>query len=253
MKNILLMFLIMLMPIIVSAQDDEIDELPFENEPLREESLSYFVLAGGVTYDWLMINEDNLPLFPNGIHNDLKLTGPLRLSGGQGVTGIPWIKNLRVGVFGYGGSLESEIGKTTVNDVEWNEQAKLKVSMFGFSVHYAYVPSSHFAILGGVNAGWGDVIYETYTLPISHRIEYLGYSSSMNRFQKSYFFAMPNIQLEYALANFIILRADASYNLTFAQDENWTYNTLGESSVNPDFNLNGLKVGFGIMVGLVNF
>ena len=61
------------------------------------------------------------------------------------------------------------------------------------------------------------------------------------------------MQFEYALANFIILRADASYNLSFAQDDNWTMNTTGTSGVNSDLNVSGLKFGFGIMVGLVNF
>jgi hypothetical protein len=249
MKNILLIIAVLLMPILVSAQDDEIDNLPFENEPLREESLSYFLVAGGLTFDWLMLNEDHLNSFIANVPEGLKLSGPMQLSGGQGVTGIPWIKNLRIGVLGYGGSLESDI--VTENDIDY--QAKLTASMFGFSVHYGYVPFRGFAILGGVNAGWGDVRYETYATVKDALSEFDMHNGGTNRLQKDYFFVMPNIQLEYALANFIVLRADASYNLTVGQDENWTYNANGTNTVNPDFNLNGLKVGFGVMVGLINF
>lgn len=258
MKKILLLLSVLLLPYLVSAQDDEIDNLPFDNEPLREESRSYFVLAGGLTVDWLMIKEDNLNSFFKDTPEELKLSGPLRLTGGQGVTGIPWIKNVRIGVFGYGGSLKSAVSTFkgvnpdgTYTGIDGELQTKLTASMFGFSVHYGYVPYEHFAILGGLNAGWGDLTYEAYSAITTKENKFENFGT--NRLVKNYFFIMPNIQLEYALANFIILRADASYNLTVGQDTDWTYNNLGKNSVNPDFNLSGLKLGFGVMVGLVNF
>ena len=248
MKKILLLVSVLMLPMFLTAQDDDID-LPFDNEPLKESSLSYFVLAGGLTYDFLMVNEDNMnSFFSNQADSDFKLSAPIQLTGGQGVTGIPWVKNLRLGVFGYGGSAESEI--STGNDLDF--QQSLTASMFGFSVHYGYVPFEHFAILGGLNAGWGDVTFETFSAAKEQDTE-LTSSAGMDRYEKNYFFVMPNIQFEYALANFIILRADASYNLTVGQDSEWTYNNLGTNSMNPDFNLDGMKVGFGIMVGLANF
>ncbi|MFN3196104.1 MAG: hypothetical protein ACE364_09160 [Chlorobiota bacterium] len=259
MKKILILIAVLMAPLFMVAQDDEIDELPFDNEPLRDEGRAYFVLAGGLTFDWLMIDEDQLSQFTSIAPEELQLSGPIQLIGGQGVTGIPWVKNLRVGVFGYGGSIESEVLETPGTDLQFNEpitigtQTNLTASMFGFSLHYGYVPFEHFAILGGVNAGWGDVTFETYRGNITNERPMANVSSETQRYEKNFFFAMPNIQFEYALANFIILRADASYNLTFAQDEKWTYNTLGESSIVPDFDLSGLKVGFGVMIGLVNF
>ena len=245
---------VLLMPMFLTAQDDEIDNLPFDNEPLRDDSRSYFVLAGGLTYDFLMVNEDNLnSFFDMQSESDFKLSAPIQLTGGQGVTGIPWVKNLRVGVFGYGGSTESEISALSGTEIGDGEaQNSLTASLFGFSVHYGYVPFEHFAILGGLNAGWGDVTFETFSASGEMKTD-IASDFRMDRFEKNYFFVMPNIQIEYALANFIILRADASYNMTVGQDENWTQNYLGTNSVNPDFDLSGLKVGFGVMVGLVNF
>lgn len=258
MKKIILLMSVLMLPTFLSAQDDDID-LPFDNEPLSNDSRAYFVLAGGLTYDFLMINEDNLnSFFDLQSESDFKLSAPIQLTGGQGVTGIPWVKNLRIGVFGYGGSSESEASEFTKVDISGVEigkgqlQNSLTASMFGFSVHYGYVPFEHFAILGGLNAGWGDITYENFFAPDGMESE-LPAEYSMNRFEKNFFFLMPNIQFEYALANFIIIRADASYNLTVGQDENWTQNYLGTNSVNPDFDLSGLKVGFGVMVGLVNF
>lgn len=262
MTKILLLLSVLLLPYLVSAQDDEIDNLPFDNEPLRDDARSYFVLAGGVTFDWLMIKEDNLNSFFKDTPEELKLSGPLRLTGGQGVTGIPWIKNLRIGVFGYGGNIKSSTLVESYPGINsngdsiqstTNSQSSLIASMFGFSLHYGYVPFEHFAILGGVNAGWGDVTYEQSIALTSPKDAQFTFPFGVSRFEKNYFFIMPNIQLEYALANFIILRADASYNLTVGQDTDWTYNNLGKNSVNPDFNLSGLKLGFGVMVGLVNF
>lgn len=262
MKRILLLMSVLMLPMFLTAQDDEIDNLPFDNEPLRDNSRSYFVLAGGVTYDYLMIKEDNLNSFFKDTPEELKLSGPMQLTGGQGVLGIPWVKNLRLGVFGYGGSIESgtfdETYPIIVEDEEFGEttnsmQSSLNVSMFGFSAHYGYVPFEHFAILGGVNAGWGDVTYERYTAVTSPKGSTQVYPFGVSRFEKNYFFVMPNIQLEYAITSYIILRADASYNLTVGQDTDWTYNNLGTNTVNPDFNLDGMKVGFGVMIGLANF
>ncbi len=258
MKKLLLLIAVLMAPLFMVAQDDEIDELPFDNEPLRDDSRSYFVLAGGMTFDWLMVNEDYLNSFDDC--DCLELSGPIQMIGGQGVTGIPWVKNMRIGVFGYGGSIESEIEEYPGIDESGDailmsgRQRNLTASMFGFSLHYGYVPFEHFAILGGVNAGWGDITHEDFlgNTSTDQMITASG-GFGMNRYEKNFFFAMPNIQIEYALANFIILRADASYNLTFAQDEKWTFNTLGTSTQNPDLDLSGLKVGFGVMIGLVNF
>jgi hypothetical protein len=197
-----------------------------------------------------MINEDHLNSFHETFPDDLSVSGPIQMIGGQGVTGIPWVKNMRVGVFGSGGSIEAEF-----KDPNGIQQTNLTASMFGFSLHYAYVPFEHFAILGGVNAGWGDMTYEYAFGSDAGDVEILNPPTTgfIQRFEKNYFFATPNIQFEYALANFIILRADASYNLTFAQDEKWALNTVGSSTLNPDLDLSGLKVGFGVMIGLVNF
>jgi hypothetical protein len=189
MKNLLLLITVLMAPLFMVAQDDEIDELPFDNEPLRDDSRSYFVLAGGMTFDWLMINEDNL----NSFGASSELSGPIQMIGGQGVTGIPWVKNLRVGVFGYGGSIESNI-----DDYPWlNEsgdlvnagiQRNLTASMFGFSLHYGYVPFEHFAILGGVNAGWGDMTHEQFignTTSDEMIVSPSGFG--MNRYEKNFF------------------------------------------------------------------
>ena len=259
MKKILLLMSVLMLPMFLTAQDDDID-LPFDNEPLTEDARTYFVVAGGITYDFLMIDEMNL----NSFSAFPEITGqpfssPLQLIGGQGVIGIPWVKNLRLGVFGYGGSVESEIStyKGTNPDssptgIDFDVQSKLTASMFGFSAHYGYVPFEHFAILAGVNTGWGDLTYENYSAP-NINTENATFVTGMDRFEKNYFFVMPNIQLEYAITSFIVLRADASYNLTLGQDKEWTYNYLGKSNINPDLNLNGMKVGFGVMVGLANF
>jgi hypothetical protein len=221
-------------------------DLSFDDKTVKESFRKYFVLVGGLTVDWLLISDTGLNSFLANTPDELKLSGPIHLTGGQGLTGVPWVKNLRLGVLGYGGSLESEVlGDTQLT------QTKLSVSMFGFSVHYAYVPFEHLAVLAGVNAGWGDMIYEKYEGQATKETTFSG--NGTNRLQKNYFFVMPNVELEYAVANFIILRLDASYNMTLGQDTDWTYNKVTTNTVNPDFNLSGLKIGFGVMVGLVNF
>lgn len=245
MKQVLLILSLILLPVFLSAQDEDKD-LPFETDQKSNSSNLYFVLAGGLTVDWLMISENNLNSFFANTPEELTLSGPINMIGGQGLTGIPWVNNLRIGFLGYGGSLESAVnGDTQLS------QSKLTASMFGFSVQYGYVPYEHIAILAGVNAGWGDMSYEVFSGSANVENSFANYGT--NRLEKSYFFIMPTVQVEYALANFIIIRADASYNLTLGQDKEWTYNSVSKNSVNPDFDISGFKIGFGVMVGLVNF
>ncbi len=247
MIRILTIISILILPFILFAQDDQL-EVEFDDSPIAEDSREYFVLAGGITFDWLMITEDHLNSF-HSYPEGLDLSGPIQLVGGQGVTGIPWVENLRLGVLGYGGSIESEI-----IEEESRTQNSFTASMFGFSVHYSYVPFENFAILGGVNSGWGDITFENY-FSVRVTVEEINppITGLIQRLEKNYFFVMPNVQLEYAFANFIIIRADASYNMIVGQDNNWTYSRLGTSNINPDLDISGLKIGFGVMIGLVNF
>ncbi len=259
MKKLLLLIMALLTPIFLMGQEEELD-IPFDNEPLNETSRSYFVLAGGLTYDWLMLTDRDLIYFyGREQYSDISFSGPMQLIGGQGVVSIPWAENLRIGVLGYGGSIES--GISTINDYnsgdypnfrEIDVQISLIASMFGLSMHYGYVPYEKFAILGGFNTGWGNVIHELYSTFVNKDVEN-NFGYGMGRFEKNYFFVMPSLQFEYALTNFLVLRADASYNLIFGQDEKWTFNYLTKRSNIPNFNLSSMKLGLGVMVGLANF
>ena len=78
MKNIFTLIAICLLPFGAFAQDEDF-ELPFDDEPLKKESLKYFVLAGGMTFDWLLIDESNLNSFGGNLPEDLKLSGPIQV------------------------------------------------------------------------------------------------------------------------------------------------------------------------------
>lgn len=266
-KNVIMFLVLMSIPFSILAQDDEIDELPFEDEPLREESLNYFALAGGPTVDWLMVDEAALNQlisnFNPGTEN--KFEGPLFMSGGHGFTGIPWVKNLRIGVFGLGGSIETELEDRVAatgpdSEFEQSQNHDFTVSMFGFSVHYGWVPIKNLAILGGVNAGWGDMNYE-YRTNINEfdwenmdKWRDISNRRGVTRLENDFFFATPDIQIEYALTNFLMIRARAGYNLTFGQGEEWTMNANGTmNNVPTDIKSDGFVAGAGIFIGLINF
>ncbi len=257
----LLIIILLFFSVSANAQVDEVDPLPFPDVPIKKARFQYMVFAGGISIDWLMLNEKNLnSFFNNQAESDYSFPSTMQLTGGHFVLGAPISASgsvVNFGVLSYDGSVKSNIstfkgtnidGSPTGIDLE--AQSSLSASMFGFSLHYGFIPFKHFAVLGGINTGWGDMTFEIYNAFDSDEFQT---EYGMDRYEKDYFFVMPSIQLEYTLALAILLRADVSYNLTFGQDADWKYNYLGTNSINPDFNLSGFKFGLGIMIGLVEF
>lgn len=254
MKNLLIL-LFLIAPYSLYSQDDELDLLPFEDEPLRESTANYFAVAGGFTVDWFMLDDAKLNSIIQLPENQ-SFNSTMVMTGGHGFTGIPWVKNLRIGVLGIGGSMETNVLDTMisqpllVDDVEARFNDVFSISMFGFSAHYGIVLFKNFAVVPGANFGWGDMTMERNIGAINSPSPFIG---ATNRLEKAFYFVTPNVQFEFALTNFLLLRADVSYNLTFAQDDDWTLNKNGTYNNNDGFNANGLRFGLGIFVGLINF
>lgn len=253
--RIIISFLMLIVPLLAVAQDDELDQIPFEEEELQEESNAYFVLSGGVNVNWATIDFDNVNMLHQMVSgNDTEFDSHLIMLGGQGFTGIPWIKNLRLGVFGYGGSNLTDEVSSTVDGNEILDQSEFQVSMFGFSLHYAYVPFKTFAVLGGLNFGWGDMTYEHRTTPSNVSWEVDNFGSGITRLENSYFFVTPEIEFDYALTDVVMIRTNIGYNLSFSQDANWQYNGNGTASGVPtEIKIDGIVGGVGIFIGLMNF
>jgi len=241
-----------------SKQDDQLDNFPFEEEPLTEEATPYFVLGGGVTYNFNFINIDELNKQLNSsgwIKDDLKT--PLNLIGGHGFTGLPWVKNLRLGLFSYGGSTQSDKITDTLN---FASQSSYYMNMTGLSFDYGIVLFKNFAILPGVSLGWGYQQIENTR--VGGEADWIEISpnnqNSYSKLEKGYLFVQPNIYFEYAVSSWLMVRANAGFNVTFdnfiSSNSDWVYNEIGTAKNIPTgVNVNGAFAQIGFFVGLFNY
>ncbi len=242
------------------SQDDDLDDLSFEQEPLQEQSDPYFAIAGGYTGTFFFANIDAL----NALFKDNKfefgkdMTTPIYLSGAQGITFIPWLPNFRAGFYGYGGSstVETNLDVGTVdNPINVTRSAEYSVVFTGLSFDYGIVVVKSFTILPGINLGWGNMVIEANQTQgdikwgeINTAADNLNW---LKRAEKDFFYIQPNIYFELALQNFFMLRFNAGYSYALKSD--WKFNKSAIlNEVPTTLNANGLHLQFGIFIGFFN-
>lgn len=237
------------------AQDERLDSISFESEPLREETNPYFGVGGGYVGGFQFVNMDEIN---KAFNQQLKVddfSGPMYLQGVEGFTGIIVVQNLRVGFMGVSGSKLMEKQDTVKRSIE------LSASMMGFTVNYGIVAVKSLAILPGMNLGWGTYGIEHYQTSGPKDWKDVNNPDFKNnyyeKFERSFMFAQPNLTIEYALTNFLVFRVSASYNLTFKnflKDKEFTYNKTAELTNAPSgVKADGLAVQIGLFGGLFNY
>jgi hypothetical protein len=239
------------------SQDKKLDDFSFESEPIQTEKIPYFALAGGVTStfyfaDFSALNEH---LTKNGF-NVGEFSGQLTMIGGEGVSGLVYITNMRAGFFSYGGGKILEANIKESDDKEYKRTVEYRAALYGLSLEYAYVPIRKFAILPGVSFGRGALEVNTYEAPADASWD--NYKpkgdifSYQNQAETGFWFIKPSVNFEYALTNFLMFRAGASYN--FQLGSSWTLNNNANLKNVPDkINASGLNIQLGIFVGLFNY
>ncbi len=210
--------------------------------------LSKFGMAAGVSVNYLTPNLDglnealagaNLPKFDNGI-----LT-----YGGGGYVYVLFVRNLRIGGLGYGGS-------ASVN--RDNRSAVLGFSGGGITIEYTFPQVKVVALSLGAMLGAGKTkldLYETDGNRSWSEIwdEYNGEMSSKQiSISSSYFLFTPTLNAEILLNRFIALRLGAGYQFAFGDSWN-VYENPELTDVPSDFNANGFIFNAGILVGLFVF
>ena len=251
--SLLLLFLI-ISPFFLLAQDDQLDDMDFEEIPVEKERPTYFAIGAGYIGS---LNYFNLDEINAKLTNDFQLPeykAPLYMSGAHGFTGIGIIPNIRLGFFGLAGS------KKVSQDVDSIKYGSvLSANMMGFSIDYGFVLFKHFAILPGIQVGWSGLEYKFYSTlntadePNWNDIKPEGSTEFFSKDVKgSFWFVQPQIYFEYALTPFLMARASAGYNFSFAPD--WEYNSSAPLKGVPDnMNTGGFSMHFGVFVGLFNF
>ena len=175
--------------------------------------------------------------------------------GGQGFVTIPWVKNLRLGGMGYGGT-SSDCGciDTAINNGADTVNRYLTYSIGYGALTIDYVlplRTGHFHIVPGIALGYGAV--NVYARQAQNRLnfdlnaDFNGSSINYTHTYTSHFFLfMPQLQFEYSPIGVLMLRLTAAYQGTSMGA--WTADQgVALGNTNP---LTGIKgSGFVVSVG----
>lgn len=256
MKKILLLLFLATGFANVYAQDERLDELPFKEEETIEEKAPYFGLGGGFTGTYLLLNNDELNKY--AVLNGFSELGKPFLTGGQGFTGIPWIKNMRIGLTGFGGSQSksnSVLDTTGGNTIAIVKKVEQQISNIGLSLGYGIVVTKSLAIIPEVtfsSASHKIIFSKTSNQEFDYNDIPNTTKSVVNSMDNSFIAITPAVNIEWAATNFLMLRASAGYN--YQVSSSWKLN--GEQALKnvPDaLNTNGVFAQFGLFIGLFNY
>lgn len=212
--------------------------------------------GGGYVPGWIVpdVSPINNQLKAFGVDN-LSTSG-LYTSGGAGFVYIGFIKFLRIGGMGFGGSISRT---ATVNGT--NREAIFSVGGGGMTVEYTLpfiknVGVSVGAVIGGGgmkielynNSGqfnWGDVWNEISSNTAS--------TQKISRtISNTYWLFSPTVNVDIPLYRFVVLRIGGGYQLTFANS--WKIDNDQEfSNVPSNLNANGFFIQSGIFLGFFSF
>jgi len=229
------------------AQDDKLEELGFEEANYVEEKPPYFAVGGGYVGTFQFMNFDKVNVLAKsfGVGD---FDGGIFCSGVGGIAPVLIVKNLRVTVGGYSGSIVREAKKS---DTSLTMTVGSSINTFGLD--YAFQPIKGLAILPGASFGWGGLDIEMASSTQSVDFDKLNASGtqSLTRLGASYLFVQPNVHIEYAVTQFAMIRASAGYSLSFMGD--WQMNGVATvNNVPKELNANALTLQFGVFVGLFN-
>lgn len=199
----------------------------------------------------------------NPVNDQLKQIGMAELSTSgfysSGIAGylyIGFVKNLRVGGMGYGGSKSTS---ETVNNI--NREVVYSLGGGGVTVEYTLPFIKDIGISVGTVIGAGNLEIDVYRS--SGEFSWEGTweeladpnfnSNSYNqKLMNSYWMFTPTINLDYPVYRFVSLRLGAGYQITFADD--WTANNdQSVSGIPSDLNSNSFFIQSGIFIGFFSF
>lgn len=220
-----------------------------------------FGAGGGFSPSWMMpdmkVLNDQLQKFQVG---ELAPSGFFAM-GGSGFVYVGFVRNLRVGGMGLGGSsLEKKI-VAYPNGVEFRHEAKYEANFGGVTIEYTLPWFRKFAVsLGGIIGGgmsvitvsrhtgtwtW-DKIWTDINDPTSKS---LSYSRTM---KNSFFTLIPTVNIDYPVYRFISLRLGAGYSIPFGNT--WAFdNDIELSNVPDSAPSGGFFISSGIFFGFFSY
>jgi hypothetical protein len=197
------------------------------------------------------------------VNNELKSIGMPEFSTSgfysSGIAGfiyIGFVKNLRLGGMGFGGSFSSD---QNVNGM--NREVVYNLSGGGVTIEYTLPFIKNFGVSVGAAIGSGSLQLDIYRNTGEFTWEGIWGEladpniTSENYYQKlknNFWMFTPTINLDYPLYRFVSIRIGAGYQFAFADD--WKAdNGQSVSGIPSDLNGNSFFIQSGIFIGFFSF
>jgi hypothetical protein len=246
----------------LSLHAQEGDEYDFNDIPVDDQALPYIGVGGGYLGMVGFLNYDELNKIGEGLGMGAEsFKGPMWLHGGGGFTAIYVLPNVRLGIYGSGGSKEAN-SDVTLNTVKYKRTLRFSMAMTAVQFDYAIPLVGKLTAFPGFLAGLNS--YELNA--IQYRNDSVGFGSifgsggfdagdSSDHFNRetqltsSTVFLYPAVNLEFALTQFFLLRLGAGYAFNLRYGDWETPNEVVARDV-PDIKANGPIIQFGVFIGL---
>ncbi len=210
--------------------------------------------GGGFVGGWHIPNVDplNLKLREVGIP-ELSTSG-MFTTGGAGFIYIGFVKNLRLGGMGFGGT----VSFSSKNGVD-NLEAIYSIGGGGLTVEYTLPFIKNIGVSVGAILGAGSMSVELYRNNgsfswdnIWSEIESGSTTNVSRKIEKSYWTFTPTLNAEFPVYRFIALRLGVGYQLTFGGD--WKVeNAQTISGIPSNLKADGFFIQAGIFAGFFSF
>jgi hypothetical protein len=214
--------------------------------------------GGGIGYvpAWYVPNLSPVNSELNNIGMPQLSTSGFYSSGIAGFIYIGFVKNLRIGGMGFGGSLSSNQNYTGIN-----REVIYSLSGGGVTIEYTLPFIKNLGVSVGAAIGTGSLQLDIYRN--SGEFTWGGIwdelanpnnpSENYNKkLKNSFWMFTPTINLDYPLYRFVTIRLGVGYQLAFADD--WTAdNNQPVSGIPSDLNSNSFFIQSGIFVGFFSF
>ncbi|HZK75582.1 MAG TPA: hypothetical protein VFD13_01625 [Candidatus Kapabacteria bacterium] len=243
------------------------DTTHWNDEELYQEagtpSTSFFSLGGGILGAYFIPDFSTFNTVFAQPFVRMNYRPQVWMIGGQGFVTVPWIKNLRLGGMGYGGT-SSDCGcpDTTISkdSIRVNRYLTYSVGYGALTIDYVLpLRTGHFHIVPGIALGYGAV--NIYARQAANRIdfniddEFSGNTPdnvyTTHTYTSHFFLYMPQLQFEYSPIGLLMFRLTAAYQGTSMGA--WTVDqgvSLGNTSALSGIKGNGFVVSVGAFVGL---
>ncbi|MGA0045228.1 MAG: hypothetical protein ACO3I4_03125 [Candidatus Kapaibacteriota bacterium] len=240
----------------LSAQDDRLDDLSFDESPLQDEVVPYFAVGLGPVFNVAFPNVEDLNAAAQTMGLDALSTSMIQC-GAEIFTAVGIVPNLRVGFSWVAGSTQTSKSNVDLGDgVSGTRTMAYTMSNRAIHVDYALVPAKGLAILPGLGFGFGSQTIARYQSDGERSWDdYRPIATSPDAFselERSTLYLAPRVNVEYAVTPFIALRGQVAYNYQF-DASGWLGNRIATvANVPSDISMTALSAQLGVFVGLFN-